>query len=687
MSHHSDIQSDFNKQVGEKLKNEVAQRDNTISELKGNMEKLNSLQMENAKEKLSLCYELSEVCNIKEQLSGVLSIEVQKNQALCEAQKDLESTATSQVRQLQEKESAERETLKDLFSELKKVVEERDRLLILQEKYIREIKELKNNVLNVQKKVDALIARTNKKDQKIFQLSESIKASEELCKQTETKLGRDMREFQTTISSLQISSKQLTEQNEELENSVQYLQNNTQRLHSDLNEARKREKDATDNVTKTESINKSLESENIQFQKSIQNLAAEKEKLMTEIEYVNSLCEKVLSDFETSIKSSVEKEEAYKKEIDEYKSLISKFELEFDLLGRNLQLAQTELFHMRTNQNTLDATNENLQTICNLKQENKKLLKDVQTLENKHKKSCDDVKKKTEELKKLQKNLHEYSKENLDLKQNIEELNKHSETNKSLNNEISSLNKQLVELSETLQNEKRNQVSLELYNEISAKYLNSTTELLNKKQSLQEVLVNLQETQEALRKLQKEKQEMRDQITKALLNLNREKEKIEELTKEKEYIKIQWNEASLKCSQLESELRESQGSSISELELSNYKNTENRAKMLKMELDNSYDIIVNLKEDLSSFQQQITNLEFQRCELTLKLHESEGHYETEKTICYKLRQANQHILAAILRMREEGKVGSDECNELLRKLQEEDSNVSKEHNLTKQDSL
>lgn len=61
------------------------------------MDKLNYIQVENTKEKLSLCHELSEVCTIKEQLSTVLSTEVQRNYALCEANKDLESTATDQV--------------------------------------------------------------------------------------------------------------------------------------------------------------------------------------------------------------------------------------------------------------------------------------------------------------------------------------------------------------------------------------------------------------------------------------------------------------------------------------------------------------------------------------------------------------------------------------------------------------
>lgn len=83
--------------MGEKLHCEVAERDVKISELQGNVEKLNNAQLENTRDKVALCVELTEVCTLNDQLNNSLVAEHQKSAHLDESKKLLESSASMQV--------------------------------------------------------------------------------------------------------------------------------------------------------------------------------------------------------------------------------------------------------------------------------------------------------------------------------------------------------------------------------------------------------------------------------------------------------------------------------------------------------------------------------------------------------------------------------------------------------------
>ncbi|VEN47911.1 unnamed protein product [Callosobruchus maculatus] len=118
--------AEYNKQIGDKLKCEIIERDKTILQLKSSVEKLNDIQIKNTKEKLSLCYELSEVCQIKEHLNSILSVQVQKNAALGDSKKELAQTASTQLKRYAEQQRSERTAIKDLLKDIKAVMEQRD---------------------------------------------------------------------------------------------------------------------------------------------------------------------------------------------------------------------------------------------------------------------------------------------------------------------------------------------------------------------------------------------------------------------------------------------------------------------------------------------------------------------------------------------------------------------------------
>ncbi|XP_049818630.1 polyamine-modulated factor 1-binding protein 1 isoform X2 [Aethina tumida] len=673
--------ADFNKQIGEKLKEEVIERDNTISLLRGNMDKLNYIQVENTKEKLSLCHELSEVCTIKEQLSTVLSTEVQRNYALCEANKDLESTATDQVKQYQEKFLTERETLKELFKELKSVVQERDNLLIVQNRYLKEIKDLQSNFLDLKKKLSTLIEKSNKKDVKIHRLTESLKNHQDVSKETELKLTKDLIYYKESISSIEAQLRKTKQEKDDLQNSIEYLQNTTQKLHKDLNDSRKSEKDMKMELDKVKLEFKKIDNQNIEHEKTINKLCVEKEKLKSEIDYVNNLCEKVLSDFESSIKINANKEDTFKKECENYKTIILRYEADTNKLQQELKKAQAHLDFMKTNGNS-ELTAKYLRTIEELKEENHQQKKDFLITEQKLKNMIEElnskISHKTELHRRLKGNFDEQKIENKNCKQNIEKLKReHKVAIECLEQEVTTLNKKVQELSAALENLRSIKDTAPKINEVSE----NTCELVQKKKSLQNIVNQLNNTQNSLHDIELQKQILKCNIEEAMKKLETEKKRIEELTKEKETVEKLRFDVSSKCSQLQNEIRESTDHSRSDFDT--LRQNEMRTRAMKRELDQSYEIMINLKDEISKFEQQITQLEFQRCELTLRLHESQGHCETEKAICDKLRKINQNILSTIVKMKDEGKVGTSEFNELMMAVQEESCEIyRRDSNLT-----
>lgn len=65
--------AEFNKQIGERLESEVAERDKKIFQLEQSLGKLNEAHFESAKDKAALCIELNETCNQKDHLNNSLS--------------------------------------------------------------------------------------------------------------------------------------------------------------------------------------------------------------------------------------------------------------------------------------------------------------------------------------------------------------------------------------------------------------------------------------------------------------------------------------------------------------------------------------------------------------------------------------------------------------------------------------
>lgn len=91
------ILADCNKLLGEKLKMEVKQREETITQLQNNIKTLSNANLETTRDKIALCMELNEASNAKDYLSNVLETEVKKSATVEESKKQSETEALTKV--------------------------------------------------------------------------------------------------------------------------------------------------------------------------------------------------------------------------------------------------------------------------------------------------------------------------------------------------------------------------------------------------------------------------------------------------------------------------------------------------------------------------------------------------------------------------------------------------------------
>ncbi|KAJ8922098.1 hypothetical protein NQ315_004030 [Exocentrus adspersus] len=654
--------AEYNKQIGEKLKTEVHEKDQTILQLKTSVEKLNGIQIQNTKEKLSLCYELSEVCQMKEQLNNILSLEMQKNIALDDTKKEIVESASSQLKKYEELHRTERSALKDLARDYKILMVQKEELLkengrlstemnTMREAYKEQINKC-NNITNAKNETDGQIAELIAKEKDNISLVNSL----------HEKLNAEVNKYDSNTKQLEKLIRQasgkilyLRKEKEELTNTVKYLQNNIQKLHSDLNESRKNEKEVKDLFNKTVS-------EKAELKKQLTELVEEKEKLTNEVNYANGLCEKVLSDFESSIKSSVEKEEVFKKEIRESKCIIQNNSKEIEHLTETIFMKQGDIERLTIEINqlrekerkyyeSLKMFESQTQELKDMEDKKQKLENEINNLRIEHdsaKKLLNDIRNELDLMQRELKRAVEQKEEDyLSYKKHLDEvMMKNEELMGMSKKEICELKLNLSDVSQKLENERAAYGTLsEIHKEVSAKFIKSIESVTEEKTVRQEMEGKLKETLQALDTMRTEKEDLQNQINILLDGLNDGKNRINTLTKEKgvtqcslDDLQRKYNELLTKCVSLEHQIRGI------ELGISDESNTDASLKeRLKQESKENHEVILALKENITKLQQQTTALEFQKSEMTLRLHEVQRKCETEQGLCEQLKKYAQGV--------------------------------------------
>ncbi|XP_018564696.1 GRIP and coiled-coil domain-containing protein 2-like [Anoplophora glabripennis] len=623
--------AEYNKQIGEKLKTEVHVKDQTILQLRSSVEKLNDIQIQNTKEKLSLCYELSEVCQMKEQLNNILSLEMQKNVALDDKKKEIYESASTQLKKYEEIQRNERSALRDLVRDYKILMSQKDNLVNENEKLLSELHDIRNAYEQQVKKCDTIASVKHEKDLQVAKLLAKEKDSVAAVNSLHEKLNVEVNRYEVNTKQLEKLIKQLRNEKEELDNSVKYLQNNTKRLHYDLDESRKREKETKDLLKKA-----MLERD--ELQDNITELGEDKEKLISETIFLKQgEIEKLMS------------------EIKELKDMEDKF---------------------KNSVKSFENQNQELRDIEYKKQQLENEIRNLRIEHDSSKRLLEDVRREIEFMQKELKHLKEQKEEDYFIyKSHLDEVTrKHEKIMESNEKIICDLKANLKDVSQKLENERSAYATLsEIHKEISGKFLKSVKNFAEEKTARQEVETKLKETMHCLDHMTVEKEDLQNQINILLDGLNDEKNRINTLSQEKSItqgslddLQGKYNDLLKKCLTLEHQLRGLElgvsTDSVSDTYLKEH------VELLQKESRENHELILELKENITKLQQQITGLEFQKSEMTLRLHETQRRCETEQNLCEQMKNTHKLILAALLRMKDEGKLDSQECNYLLHML-------------------
>ncbi|KAJ8954755.1 hypothetical protein NQ314_007025 [Rhamnusium bicolor] len=560
------------------------------------------------------------------------------------------------LKKYEEIQKTERSTLKDVVRDCKIVMKQRDTLLKDKEKLLQDISEMKISYQEQVKRCDYALAAKNENDLKIAELT---------AKREEDKYR---------ITALQ----------EKLNTEISKYEDNFKQLDKLI---RQETKDLLNKCLGDKDV---LEREKEQSQKNSVELVDDKDKLINEVNYLNGLCEKVLSDFEASIKSSVEKEEIFKKEINESKAIIIENSREIEHLTEGeLQKIHGEYKELKQKNIDIAKSYENqkqeLKEVRNKKQDLEDEVRNLQTEYDALKIHLQSVEKELQYIQnQLKVVLDQREKDYIFQKKQMEELlRKNEKLQERSNNELGEMTMKLSDISHKLDNERSAYATLsQIHKEVSAKFLRSIKDVVDEKNARKEIEVRLKETMKSYEHFKTEKADLQQQINILLDGLNDGKNRINTLTQEKnnsqkslEDLQRRYSDLLTKCLSLENELRAADLKVSSD---SDYVSLKDQVDRFKRDSQENHDIICTLNENIVKLQQQITGLEFQKSEMTLRLHEMQRKFETEQSLCEQLKNTHKLVLAAVLKMKDDGKVESSDCNHLLCMVQSHEGVLLKE---------
>ncbi|CAH1980835.1 unnamed protein product [Acanthoscelides obtectus] len=697
--------AEYNKQIGDKLKTEIIERDKKILQLRSSVQELTGIQIKNTKEKMSLCCELSEVCQIKEHLNGVLSLQMRKNAALGDSKKELAQTASSQIKKYAEQQISERTAIRDLLKDIKLVMEERDQMTKQSERLLEEMSELKSAKEKLKKAFDEVQLKKDHLELRVQDMSAKIEEDKANISGMQERINSDVIKYTETVRKLeklliqkQAACDQLKMERDDLDNTVKYLQNNTQKLHQDLNESRKNEKELKDALNKSLIKKEALVKEKRELQYMLTVVNEEKNKLSNEVDQMNGICEKVIKECEDNLKKSLEKEETFRKQLDESKTIVLSSVNEGERLANLLCQKQDEIRQLYDETENLRKRERNLAEttrlfenqkaqFIDLTNKNIKLDSDLTELRNEYQKLMVHSDLMSRELQNLKNQCTMIMSQKADecrcLNMQIDDtVRKCSEAQEQNKLEINQLKLQLADLTQKLGDEKSAYSALsQVHKELSAKLMKSVKDVVDEKNARQEAETDLKAAAQAeVDRLKSEKMDLQQQVNILLDGLNDSKNRINTLTQEKgnaqfslDDLQKRYSDMLKKCLILENEVRCAEHHNNCE---TSHATLRDQVEQLKEGFQENNDTIVSLKQDINKLVQQITTLEFQKSEVTLRLHEMQKKYETEQKVCDQLQTKHKMVLESLIKMKEDGRMDASECNCLMKIVQGNDPSVT-----------
>ncbi|XP_044271669.1 putative leucine-rich repeat-containing protein DDB_G0290503 isoform X2 [Tribolium madens] len=668
--------AEFNKQLGEQLKNEVEVKENTITELKQSLEKLSYIQIDTDKERMTLCAQLSEISTVKEKLSDCLELELKKNLHLDETKKKLENSTKSQLKIYEEMQKNERAALKELLKDFKNLIKQRDCLLHLQEENKKKCRDMEKAYVELKKAYESALMQINNRDEEINRLVEKIQSQAEQIKQTEEDHMNNNNRYEKNLRKLEKVLSQMRNEKEEALKNVTYLQTSLQKAENDLNESKEKLTGVENKLAIKTAECTTLESEVSTCKNDLQNLSQENGKLTLELDYLKKLHEQKTSELKETLSSYSAKDNQFL----ETQTIVWNKEQQINDLNRIIIERESEIKQLQQECLYLKKQTEDQNKVLIGYENQLVLLQDIEAANFKLEKEMDNVKL---EHKTTQVELENARKEidnlNNELKSTIlkteseksyyknqanEIIVEYSEQKANIEDEIDSISEQLQKVTENLQIEKERFDELaKAHEELQMKYIQLRENYSAEVNAHKETRLKIENLENYMNAISTERDNLQQQVHLILMEVNEEKDSNVLLTTENKKLQMileqgrqQYGALINKNSSLEEEVKEMRkklktimdSKDVSQNEINKtirtleeksdeLKTAKETIDCLKKELNESQKTLFDLKEDFFNLQQHVTGLEFKNCELTLQLHETQGKLETERNLYKELK--------------------------------------------------
>ncbi|XP_017770202.1 PREDICTED: girdin-like [Nicrophorus vespilloides] len=288
------MMAQYNKQLEQKLREEVAERDDTITKLKTNMELLHNMQMENSKEKVALCEELNQVFHRKTELDGKLAVQLERNMMLSEHKHDQLQYVTNKLKEIQEnygKEKIEMEKNMEMFRNEN-------------EKLLEECKAKNALILEMQKEKEMLIAtaigikdNSSLYEAKLRKMQYDFKKAKKEYAKTTKEINNRYLMLKNTNKTLTKEAYDISEENQKLKNDFENAKITLNRVFIELNEARSVEETYKNTITEKQRLSENLQNDLNEKNNTISSLEEQQNLLKSDLTEVCCNYEKLTNEY------------------------------------------------------------------------------------------------------------------------------------------------------------------------------------------------------------------------------------------------------------------------------------------------------------------------------------------------------------------------------------------------------
>ncbi|GLV32172.1 hypothetical protein CBL_11871 [Carabus blaptoides fortunei] len=602
--------------------------------------------------------QLNDTASLDEQWKDKFVAEKHKVKQISATKTILEEQYNINLQELHQMLRDEREAMRELLKDHKHVTNQRNGLLSLNTEYLAQIEQLKSNVTELQVLNEQLEVKYNNLELQYAELTNELEQARKTVDIELITNENKVSEYERKICERDNIIEKFKCEREEMQNSIRYLQCTTKKLHNELNTLRSSEKDnkkkmASASESFVKFLNK-IEQQELILRQSISEKKLLEEKLnVTETKYNTLLME--YNGKKALLEEHEKRYEQLKERLSEFEqvstTLIEKSTLLEESLRNQQQLEYKLSAIVEEHSHCLQRANELTNHINNLNKE----LDEVKNKRDNEFESCSHIV------------------DNLI----IENQQKQKDLTNGLNiatNKLNNMNKKYAMQSRKLQYAKGKykqllqtmNIVVNLATEENLLTRNIETTIANIKQDVRIVSIKLKSVSicvvqlisaaipieqkiEQFLERETEMQDMLNSTRKICLEGKQECENMRwnlELSREK--LKKMEELPFIELDHIHQEM-DLKDELIRKTEEQLY-TLQDRLLHIKEQVLRKNTVILQLKAEISVANQKIQTIEFQKCELTLRLHETNCKLSAEQHLNISLKESHQHLLESICKI-------------------------------------